>query len=1192
VTTSQIDTSLAAGITLTSASYTSPLTITSHGTISDPGIVSDYNWTIQNAGSVSGNDNGILFSGAGGSIGNTGTITGGNFGIFFTDAYLAATVDNAGYIQGAGGVAPFAAGLYGGGDFINEASGTAAGNSFGVVIRGASGTIDNSGTISGSTQAVFMGAASSLLIDHAGAVFSGYVVADTHDTTAVIELASGASAGTLIGIGTQFTGFGTIAIDSGARWGIGRINASLTIDNSGTVSGASDGLYLTAGGSVTNAMGASIGGRSGDGVRIAGASGTVDNSGTITGTGPFSVYLADGGSITNRTNGLLSGANFGAYIKGATGTIDNSGSIVGSINDAAYLYSGGSVINESTGSIGGSRYGVNAFGSSVTVENAGTISGGVDAVNLGGTGTNRLLVDPGATFTGGVVANPTAADTLELKAGGSGAISGIGSQYRNFQTVTIDSSATWSIGNISVATTIENAGTIMGATDGLYLAAGGSVTNETGGSISGSRYGINFTGNFSATVKNAGTITGMGAGGAGVYLKDGGSVTNAGTGSIGGGANGLRIRNAAATVDNSGTITGTSNAGVYLTDAGSVTNETGGSIGGGVNGVYMTTTPGSVVNSGTITGTSTDGVRLDDGGSVTNETGALISGGATGVYMLGAAGTIDNSGTIAGTSAGGIRFLKGGSVTNETTGSISGGADGVYVRGGAGTIDNLGKIAGGSGNGVYLFSGGSVTNESTGSIGGGRYGVEIYGTSATVENAGTISGGVDALDLSGTGTNRLIVDPGAKFTGEIFARATAANTLELTSGAAAGTISGLGTQYQNFQTVTIDSGAAWTVGGTEAGFSGTAVDGFNSHDRLDLTNLTFNAGDTATVSGGNKLVIADAGGNVTIQMDGAVTGDLFKLVSDGHTGTFLEETNYTPCFLRGTQILTAKGQVRVEDLRIGDMVMTLTGQSLPLKWVGRRGYSDWLAVGNAEVQPILFKAGSIADHVPARDLYVSPEHAMFLDGLLIPARLLVNGVSILKIEGMEDVAYFHLEFDRHVVILAEGAAAESFVDDDSRMLFHNADEYRRLYPDEPPRREAEFCAPRVEAGAALDRQHRTLATRAARLLPDGTATEALARLGYLDRATRTFVEGWAFAGIGEGPVRLSILVNGAVVGRTVADRYRADLGFGDEPCGFRFTLPHDLSPQVNHLIEVRRESDWSLLQDGRVALNPTTRRGK
>jgi hypothetical protein len=70
-------------------------------------------------------------------------------------------------------------------------------------------------------------------------------------------------------------------------------------------------------------------------------------------------------------------------------------------------------------------------------------------------------------------------------------------------------------------------------------------------------------------------------------------------------------------------------------------------------------------------------------------------------------------------------------------------------------------------------------------------------------------------------------------------------------------------------------------------------------------------------------------------------------------------------------------------------------------------------------------------------------------------------------------------------------------------------------------------------------------------------------------------------------VKLAIVVNGAVVGQTLANLYRTDLteaGFGDGHCSFRFTLPQSLSPEIGHRIEVRRESDWSLLHGGPVTL--------
>jgi hypothetical protein len=597
----------------------------------------------------------------------------------------------------------------------------------------------------------------------------------------------------------------------------------------------------------------------------------------------------------------------------------------------------------------------------------------------------------------------------------------------------------------------------------------------------------------------------------------------------------------------------------------------------GGTAIYATGTAWDVVNYGHVIAGSNYGIQLHSGGSVTNESGAVISGSNEAIKMDG-----------------------GGTVINMAGGTIAGGNIGVKLDNPSDTLMNSGVITASSsfgGTGVYGNEANAiVVNEAGGTIKStGGVGVQLKGTSATFENAGTVIGGSSMFTGSsndvylGANTNRLILDAGAVFTGgngDVVAKSASANTLELKTGAAVGTVKGLGTIYQNFQTVTIDSGAAWDIAGTKAGVDASTIQGFNSHDRLDLTDLTFNSGDTATVNGSNQLIIDDAGGNVTIQMDSNVSGHLFTLVNDGNGHTFAEETNYTPCYLRGTRIRTPKGQAAVEDLRIGDLIVTADGAVLPIKWIGRRSYRDWLAVGNPEVQPIRFKAGSIADHVPARDLYVSPEHAMFLDGVLIPAHHLMNGVSILKVEGMEEVEYFHLEFDRHVVIFAEDAAAESFVDDDSRMLFHNADEYCRLYTDEPRGRFTEFCAPRVEAGAALEALHRTLATRAARLLPDGTATEALARQGHLDRATRMAIEGWAFAGMDEGPVKLAILVNGAVVGQTVADRYRAGLGFGDGHCSFRFALPEGLSSDVNHRIEVRRESDWTPLTGGCVTLEP------
>ena len=75
---------------------------------------------------------------------------------------------------------------------------------------------------------------------------------------------------------------------------------------------------------------------------------------------------------------------------------------------------------------------------------------------------------------------------------------------------------------------------------------------------------------------------------------------------------------------------------------------------------------------------------------------------------------------------------------------------------------------------------------------------------------------------------------------------------------------------------------------------------------------------------------------------------------------------------------------------------------------------------------------------------------MFLDGMLIPAEHLINGDSVEQLELMEEIAYFHIELDQHDVILAEGALSETFVDDNSRGMCHNAHEFHAPRPDARP----------------------------------------------------------------------------------------------------------------------------------------------
>ena len=188
-----------------------------------------------------------------------------------------------------------------------------------------------------------------------------------------------------------------------------------------------------------------------------------------------------------------------------------------------------------------------------------------------------------------------------------------------------------------------------------------------------------------------------------------------------------------------------------------------------------------------------------------------------------------------------------------------------------------------------------------------------------------------------------------------------------------------------------------------------------------------------------------------------------------------------PCFLRGTNILTSKGEAHVEDLMIGDLVVTADGEAMPIRWIGRNlfkkaGTRPW----PESVQPILVSRFAIDDKTPHADLYLSPGHALYIDGVLIPVKHLINGTSITQAmpEGMDAVEYFQIELETHEVIFAEGTPVESFlVKDGNRENFTNFVEYERLYGTEPalsmtpyaPRRRLRRRSRRVESPASPGR---------------------------------------------------------------------------------------------------------------------------
>ncbi|MFN6264765.1 MAG: Hint domain-containing protein, partial [Alphaproteobacteria bacterium] len=153
-----------------------------------------------------------------------------------------------------------------------------------------------------------------------------------------------------------------------------------------------------------------------------------------------------------------------------------------------------------------------------------------------------------------------------------------------------------------------------------------------------------------------------------------------------------------------------------------------------------------------------------------------------------------------------------------------------------------------------------------------------------------------------------------------------------------------------------------------------------------------------------------------------------------------------------------------------------------LRWVGSMDVAvPRDAAMAAKTAPILIKAGALADGLPARDLRVSPDHAIEVDGYLIPAKHLVNGTSIVQEAWCQRVSYFHLELEAHGLLLSEGLWSESYLDDGNRHAFNNAG-LTGLFLDFEAERSAgqydrQACLPVLREGLALDLLHGRLALR-------------------------------------------------------------------------------------------------------------------
>jgi len=180
----------------------------------------------------------------------------------------------------------------------------------------------------------------------------------------------------------------------------------------------------------------------------------------------------------------------------------------------------------------------------------------------------------------------------------------------------------------------------------------------------------------------------------------------------------------------------------------------------------------------------------------------------------------------------------------------------------------------------------------------------------------------------------------------------------------------------------------------------------------------------------------------------------------------LVAASFTVCFLAGTAIACPDGDRPIEDLAIGDLVLCADGSSRPVRFVGRQTYATLFA-DRLRTLPIRIAAGALGDGLPLRDLCVSPDHALLVDGVLVQAGALVNGTTIARMKGLpERFTYYHVELDDHALILAEGVPAETFVDNVTRRRFDNFADFEARYGDGLPRI-AEMARPRVKSARQL-----------------------------------------------------------------------------------------------------------------------------
>ena len=590
-----------------------------------------------------------------------------------------------------------------------------------------------------------------------------------------------------------------------------------------------------------------------------------------------------------------------------------------------------------------------------------------------------------------------------------------------------------------------------------------------------------FAGTFDLPASGAALDIGAG----GFALFDANAAATLGGGALVGDAQGTGTLGIAGTLDAAGTI-----------DVG----------GAAVSGNDVLEVTGSLAAAGLALGTAAAGTFELGGtasfGASALGTGALLREAGTASLALGSltlAGGIVSLGNAASLSLGPATITAGDLALADA--SRLAGTGGIDLAGGTFSIGGRAAASFGTG-GLGLGGGGALLLDGTLTAGSlaesGRAALD-GGTLSLAGSASLAAGATLALAQGALRAASLTIGSGAELSGYGLIGTFGAPGLIPIDAAGALAASG-GTLVLGGALAggaTIDPGAALDLAGPATGgtvsFAGAdgiltindvatmadPVVNMASGDAIDLIgvapSLVGYAGGTLTVSGRGAFGLAEAAGQAAI-----------AIAADGYGGSYVTVGGAMPCFARGTRLLTAEGYRPVETLRPGDRLVTEDGTAEPVVWIGWRSIDLSRDPAAALLHPVVITPGAFGPCMPSHPLTLSPLHAVYADGVLVPATLLVNEATILHDSSRFAVTYYHVELARHAVIRAENLPCETYRDDGNRDRFAAA----LGLPGAP----ADSCRPVVTTGPALRRVRARLHRRALELdyqIVHGAVVEAL-----------------------------------------------------------------------------------------------------